>query len=183
MLLNVYYNRLILSLAADSLLNSGHLNLHEPEREVSERDEGRFFMRTFDLDIPALIYIRRCYRDEWIISVALWPTLDAEAHMRASNPCAKAGAAFFSGWLNRWMKKGEGFGIETFHDAVAYISSPHRARLAEIQSPTRGRAGILTLVSAHPDERKTFVVAKARRAASARKSLRTLHNVPTVQPT
>ena len=98
-------NRLVLALVADFLTNEGYLVLHELECADYERHTRRFFRCTLDGDIPALILLSPCYRDEWTISVVLWPMESGK-----SAPCFETeehtGLAYFRGWLNRWMFDG-----------------------------------------------------------------------------
>jgi len=120
----------MLSIAKDKLLALGTLDINEPESSFKERSHGCYVRVTLDDGTPALIYLSRCYRDEWVASIALWPTVDAEEYMHLSGADSRAGEAFACGWLNRWEFEGRAIGIERFHDAYAYVDKQRKSCLA-----------------------------------------------------
>lgn len=137
-------NHTLLSIARDALLAADTIDINEPEAPSAERSQGRFVRLTLEGGTPALIYVSRCYRDEWIVSIALRPTADAEQHMANSAAGPLAGEAFAWGWLNRWQQDGCAIAIERFHDARLYVASSRWAAIvAMLASPevTLRRAG------------------------------------------
>lgn len=124
----------LMLIAKGGALAHGLLDVRDPHGSFRERFQGRSKRLTLEDGTPALIYVGNCYRDEWIISVTLWPTPDAEEHVSASGAHARAGEVFAWGWLNRWQHDGRAIGIERFHDARAYVASGRRAALAAILS-------------------------------------------------
>lgn len=125
-------NHALLSIAGDRLLTAATIDINEPEAPFNNYGSSRFLCSAFNNETPALIFVSRCYRNEWIGSIALWPTADAEQHMPISAAGSLAGEVFAWGWLNRWQYDRRAIGIERFHDARTYVASGRKADLAAI---------------------------------------------------
>lgn len=158
MYLGPTHHRFILSLGLDAALRQDMIRLDEPERSVTDSGLGQLVRTTLDGDIPALIYVTRCWKAEWIISVALWPTSHAEEVMQSSNADAAAGEVFASGWVNRWCHSGRAFDIEQFHDNRCYVAPDRRARLAAIDLPLGSAAERLMRLYPLPADHDSMTV-------------------------
>lgn len=132
MFLDCFHHRQILALAVDALIRVGMLDLHEAEDASSTGRNPRYLRTVLEGGIPALIYVSGPHRDEWIISVALWPDADAEKIMHISSSRLRAGGAFAWGWLNRWQFDGESFDIERFHDARVHVAPDRRTAIVAL---------------------------------------------------
>jgi hypothetical protein len=111
-------------------LAHGLLDIGDAHCSPQERFRGRAQRITLADGTPALIYVGPCWRDEWIISLTLWPKPDAEEYVSTSAANARAGDVFAWGWLNRWQYHGRAIGIARFHDARAYVAPTRRDELA-----------------------------------------------------
>lgn len=109
---------------AHCLLNIGDADC-APHKHISGRAKR---IRLAD-ETPALIYVGPYWRDEWFMSMTLWPSSDAEEYVHVSRADARAGEVFAWGWLNRWQYHGSAIGIERFHDSRAYVAPARRADL------------------------------------------------------
>lgn len=120
----------LMEMAKAAALAHGLLDIGDANCSSQERFHGRSARITLADGTPALIYVGPCWRDEWIISITLWPTVDAEAHVSTSAANARAGEVFAWGWLNRWQHHGRAIGIERFRSARAYVAPARKADLA-----------------------------------------------------
>ena len=141
-------HRLLLAVAVDRLVDAGILELDEPEVPFEERHQYRYLRTTIDGDIPALICLSRPYKDQWTVTIALWPSDDAEPRMGVMNAREAPGGAFAAGWLNRWQFKRARFDIEHFHNARALVNRDRRKRIAAITVPANGEA--IRLMALYP---------------------------------
>ncbi|WP_294335864.1 hypothetical protein [uncultured Sphingomonas sp.] len=120
----------LMELCRTAALAHGLINIGDTECAAQERFCGRAKRVELADGTPALIYVGPCWRDEWIVSITLWPASDAEEHVSTSAANARAGEVFAWGWLNRWQYHGRTIGIERFDDARAYVAPARRGDLA-----------------------------------------------------
>ena len=136
-------HRLLLAIAVDHLVSAGMLKIDEPNVPFEKRYEYGCLRTTIDGSIPALVCLSRPYKDEWTITIALWPSADAESRMGVTRPLAPPGEVYAGGWVNRWQFHGRNFGVELFHDARASLNRDRRERIAAIAVPADGEAAQL----------------------------------------
>jgi len=123
----------LLARARDELVRLEVLDPQELECDFPDRDKGRHVVRvTLEGDISALIYLSRCYRDEWIISIAIQPQPEAEKHMAGRRANQRAGEVFAWGWVNRWQNKERVLAFERFSDHAGYTSLEGKKILASL---------------------------------------------------
>ena len=122
-------NYILLCIARDAMLNAGFVDINEPEADLRQPSPERFLRATLLGGVPALIFVARRPREEWRVSIALWPAEGAEEYMSLGSAGARAGEAFACGWLNTWHCPGT-ISVERFHDAVAYVA-PHRKPMVD----------------------------------------------------
>jgi len=120
----------LIEMGRAAALVHGLLDIGDPDCTLQERFRGQSKRITLADGTPALVYVGPCWRDEWIISITLWPMSEAEEHVSTIAANARAGEVFAWGWLNRWQYDGSAIGIERFHDARAYVAPARRAELA-----------------------------------------------------
>ena len=138
MLLGSFHHRHVLALAVDALIRADMLDLHERDEASSTGHNPRYLRTVLTGGIPALIYLSGPHRDEWIVSIALWPNVGAERIMHLSSSGLRVGGAPAWGWLNRWQYEGESFGIERFHDARMHVAPERRAAIVALSAPGEG---------------------------------------------
>ena len=132
---NVHYlHRLLLSLAANEAVKRGYVTYEGVACDERHSRAEVWFEMLVDGDIPALVYVNQWYRDECIISIALWPAEGGREAMRNGRANANAGEGFARGWLNRWAPGGA-VAIEDFADFKVFCSKARQARMLSIEHP------------------------------------------------
>lgn len=122
----------LMEISRAEALAHGLLDIGNPNCAGHERFQGRSKRITLADETPALIYVGPCWRDEWVISITLWPRDDAEKHASTGAANARAGEVFAWGWLNRWQYHGRAIGIERFPNSRGYVASTRRVELATL---------------------------------------------------
>jgi hypothetical protein len=139
-----YLHRLLLSLAANEAVKRGYVTYEGVACDERNSRAEAWFEMLVDGDIPALVYVNQWYRDECIISIALWPAEGGREAMRNGGANANAGEAFARGWLNRWDQSGN-IAIEDFADFEVFCSKARQARLLSIEHPDEHEDSLLLM--------------------------------------
>lgn len=150
---NSQYHRTLIDDATEIAVHCGLVNLNDADVPFERRGAGQLIHAEV-MGVPALIYVSGCYRDEWIVSVALWPKPGAEESMSVGNAGAKNGEVYAYGWVNRWRFEGRALHIEAFHDAPIYVSNKRLKDIAAVQ-PSPLLKAISSKRSDHPTDPMT----------------------------
>lgn len=131
MLISPSDHHALISVAKNILIDSKALDINEPECDFKDRSKGRTVHTTLPDGSPAVVYCGSRYRDEWVVSIALWPTADAEKHMATGNANERAGQVFAYGWVNRWQFDGRSFAIERFSGPRGHVDAQRTSQLSD----------------------------------------------------
>lgn len=131
MLISPSDHHALISAAKNILSDSKALDINEQECDFKDRSNGRTVHTTLTGGIPAVVYCGPRYRDEWVVSIALWPTTNAAQHMATGNANERAGQVFAYGWVNRWEFDGRSFGIERFSGARGHVDAQRKSQISD----------------------------------------------------